>query len=211
MYKGIFFLLFIGSFLVSIAQPAGFIPLADFPKFKEQFATASQKTQSIRSDFVQEKNLSMLSEKIISKGRFWFKKDNLLRMEYIQPFAYLMIMNKNNVYVKDGSKENRVSTASNKLFKQINKITIDCVQGTVLDNGDFSSKVFENQKEYLVELIPTEKNLKIYFKTIRITVNKKDYSVIKIDMEELSGDNTLIHFINKELNVTIPDALFAIN
>ena len=153
----------------------------------------------------------MLSEKITSKGKFWFKKDNLVRMEYNQPFQYLMIINKNNVFIKDGQKENKVSTTSNKLFQQINKITVDCVQGTALDNNDFKFSVFENDKNFLVELTPVAKNLKEYFKSINIFVDKKDYSVIKLDMRELSGDNTVISFINKELNVTIPDALFAIH
>src|ERR1700683_1905795 len=70
MHKGVFFLLFTGFFLGTTAQQPGFVPIADIQKFKEEFAIASQKTQSIKSDFLQEKNLSMLSEKIISKGRF---------------------------------------------------------------------------------------------------------------------------------------------
>ncbi len=207
-----FFLLMLSICCVAVqAQYTGYSPLTDFSKFKEQFSLASQKTTSIKSDFVQEKNLSMLSEKIISKGKFWFKKDNLVRMEYVQPFQYLMIINKNNVFIKDGQKENKVSTTSNKLFQQINKITVDCVQGTALSNTDFSYKVFDNEKTFLVELTPTAKNLKAYFKTINIVVDKKDYSVIKIDMRELSGDNTVINFINKELNTPIADALFAIH
>ncbi len=52
-------------------------------------------------------------------------------MEYNQPFQYLMIMNRDNVYVKDGQKENKVSSKSNKLFQQINRITVDCVQGNI--------------------------------------------------------------------------------
>lgn len=56
------------------AQYTGYIPIADFAKFKTAFAAASQNTISIKSDFAQEKNLSMLSEKIISKGKFWYKK-----------------------------------------------------------------------------------------------------------------------------------------
>ncbi|MBS1916155.1 MAG: outer membrane lipoprotein carrier protein LolA [Bacteroidetes bacterium] len=193
------------------AQYPGYSRITDITKFKETFSAASQKIASIKSDFVQEKNLSMLSEKITSKGKFWFKKDNLVRMEYNQPFQYLMIINKNNVFIKDGQKENKVSTTSNKLFQQINKITVDCVQGTALDNTDFKFSVFENEKNYLVELIPVAKNLKEYFKSINIFVDKKDYSVNKLDMRELSGDNTVISFINKELNVTIPDAQFAIH
>jgi outer membrane lipoprotein-sorting protein len=120
------FLLLISCF-VSKSQYSGYTLVNDISKFKDQFSSASQKTQTIKSDFVQEKNLSMLSEKITSKGKFWFKKDNLVRMEYSTPFQYLMIINKNNVYVKDGNKENKIATSSNKLFQQINKITVDCV------------------------------------------------------------------------------------
>jgi outer membrane lipoprotein-sorting protein len=196
---------------VSEAQYSGYNLVNDISKFKDQFSSASQKTQTIKSDFIQEKNLSMLSEKITSKGKFWFKKDNLVRMEYSTPFQYLMIINKNNVYVKDGNKENKIATSSNKLFQQINKITVDCVQGTALSNTDFKFKIFENEKTFLVELSPVAKNLKEYFKNINIIVDKKDYSVSKIDMIELSGDNTVINFVNKELNANIPDALFAIH
>ncbi len=195
----------------SRAQYTGYKQLTDLTNFKEQFITAAKKTNSIKSDFQQEKNLSMLSEKITSKGKFWFKKDNLVRMEYNQPFQYLMIINKNNVFVKDGQKENTISTKSNKLFQQINKITVDCVQGTMLTNPDFKVRVFENAKAYLMELLPSAKGLKDYFRNINVIVDKKDYSVSRIEMQELSGDNTIINFTNKELNVTIPDALFAIH
>jgi|SRR5436190_3762254 len=193
------------------AQHPGYSPVADLPKFKMEFSAASQKTTSIKSDFVQEKNLSMLSEKISSKGKFWFKKESRVRMEYTQPFQYLMILNKDKVYVKDGSKENKVSTKSNKLFQQINKIMIDCMQGTTLDNSDFKTRVFENKNMALVELTPVTKGLKELFKTINVVVDKKDFSVISIEMLELSGDNTIIRFTNKELNASIADALFTIN
>ncbi len=211
MNKVFLFCFLLMSCDVAKAQYAGYSAVNDITKFKEQFSSASLKTQTIKSDFVQEKNLSMLSEKITSKGKFWFKKDNLVRMEYSTPFQYLMIINKTNVYVKDGNKENKIATSSNKLFQQINKITVDCVQGTALSNTDFKFKIFENEKSFLVELPPVAKNLKEYFKNINVVVDKKDYSVAKIDMIELSGDNTVINFINKELNVNIPDALFTVH
>ena len=192
------------------AQYPGYTPVADLTKFKTEFAAATQKTISIKSDFVQEKNLSMLSEKITSKGKFWFKKESQVRMEYNQPFLYLMILNKDKVYVKDGQKENKISTKSNKMFQQINKIMIDCMQGTTLNNPDFKTRVFENKNSSLVELVPVIKGLKELFKTITVIVDKKDYSVTSIEMMELSGDNTIIRFLNKELNANVPDALFVI-
>src|ERR1700732_4328038 len=101
MHKTILILLFIISGFALKGQPSGYLPVNDLAKFKEQFAAIAKKTETIKSDFVQEKNLSMLSEKIVSKGKFWFKKDNLLRMEYNKPFKYLMILNKDNMYIKD--------------------------------------------------------------------------------------------------------------
>jgi len=198
-------------FVLSLnAQYQGYTLLTNTAKFKEQFAIAAKKNNSIKSDFTQEKNLSMLSEKIVSKGKFWFKKDNLVRLEYTQPYQYLMIINKNNVYIKDGQKENKISTGSNKIFKQINKITVESVQGTVLDNNDFSSRIFENKSSYLVELIPVAKGIKDFFSKITIVIDKNELTVTNIEMIEKSGDNTLLHFYNKELNGNIPDAIFFI-
>jgi outer membrane lipoprotein-sorting protein len=192
------------------AQYAGYTPVADLIKFKTVFAAATQKTTSVKADFAQDKNLSMLSEKISSKGNFWFKKDSRVRMEYNQPFKYLMILNKDKVYVKDGQKESKVSTKSNKMFQQINKIMIDCMQGTMLVNTDFKTRIFENKNSALVELTPVTKGMKEMFKSINVIVDKKDFSVSSIEMQELSGDNTIMRFTNKELNASIPDTLFDI-
>jgi len=153
----------------------------------------------------------MLSEKIVSKGKFWFRRENAVRMEYTTPFQYLMILNNGKIYIKDNQKENKISAKSNKLFEQINKIMMDCVNGSALSNPDFTTKIFEGTDTYMVELSPVNKNLKSLFKNINLVVGKKDYAVSRIEMHEPSGDNTIINYINREMNVNLPDALFAIN
>ena len=193
-----------------MAQYPGFTPVKDLSQFTGAFAAASQKIQTIKSNFVQEKELSMLAEKIISKGNFWFKKESMVRMEYTHPFQYLMIINRDKVYVKDAQKENKVSARSNKLFQQINQIMIDCMQGTTLSNKDFQTRVFESKGTYLVEMVPVVKGLKDMFKHINVTIARNDYTVNSIEMLEVAGDNTTIRFTNKELNTTIQDALFTI-
>jgi outer membrane lipoprotein-sorting protein len=199
-----------GSAAKVAAQPAGYKKITDNSNFKTQFSAAAKKLSSIQSDFIQEKNLSMLSEKITSNGKFWFKRDNLVRMEYTSPFKYLMIINRNNVFIKDDQKENKISARSNKLFQQINRIIIDCVQGTALDNKDFSVQTLEGKDGYLIYLSPVVKNMKDLFNNINLVVDKKDYSIIRMEMVEAGGDNTIIRFTNKQLNVPVADALFAI-
>lgn len=192
------------------AQYPGYALLADASSFQAHFTAASQKTNTIKSDFVQEKTLSLLAEKIVSKGKFWFKKENAVRMEYTQPFQYLMIINGSDVYIKDSQKENKISTRSNKLFQQINKIMIDCVNGKALQSNDFKVRIFEGKTTFMAELSPVNKNLSTLFSNINMIIEKKDYAVSGIEMHEPSGDSTTIHFINRQFNTPLADALFAI-
>jgi outer membrane lipoprotein-sorting protein len=178
--------------------------------FKKSFALATAATESIQADFIQEKALTMLSEKINSQGKFWYRKKDFLRMEYVLPYVYLLILNGGNIFTKDGQKENKISAGSNRVFRQVNRILLDCVSGNMLDNPDFQNRIFENSGSWLIELKPMEKNLQKLYKNINIIIDSKDYSAKSIEMVELSGDKTIIRFQNKVLNAKIPDSVFLI-
>jgi len=203
---GFFFIASLSAF----AQNSPDQPIADWPSFKKQFATESLRLLSIRCDFTQEKILSALTEKITSTGKFWFKRSNKVRMEYTHPFFYLMIMNGDKMLVRDDQKENRITIKSNKLLQHVNRIIIDCVQGTILESKDFSVNVFENDKTFLLVMTPLSKTLAEFFKNIRVRVEKKDYSVQSIEMNEPLGDRTTILFTGKTLNEQLADAMFAL-
>jgi outer membrane lipoprotein-sorting protein len=203
-------LIFLLNAGTSNAQYPGYKAIADVAAFKKQFATESSKILSIESDFTQEKTLTALTEKITSEGKFWFKRSSKVRIEYVKPFTYLMIMNGDKVLLRDGTKENRVNTKSNKLFQQVNRIMVDCMEGTIMDSKDFSVKVFENEKSYLLELTPSAKALKSFFETVVLIVEKKDYTVRSIDMNEPGGDKTTLLFKDKKLNTQLADAVFAL-
>lgn len=208
--RSIFIAIFLVMTLGVVAQPAGYKPITDMASFRTQFTTASQKTQSLTTDFVQEKNLAMLSDKKVSSGKFWFKKQNLLRMEFLKPTAYLLVMNGQKIYIKDGQKVSKVSGRSSKMFQQINRIILDCMQGTVLTNPDFNTTVFENNSSYLLEMKPKQRALKSVFESIQLTVARNSFLVNKMNMKEPGGDNTLLVFSNTVLNSNISDATFVI-
>src|SRR5688500_10424499 len=91
------------------AQYAGYKPVADLAVFKKQFASESAKVMSISSDFTQDKTLMALTEKITSSGKFWFKRNNRVRIEYLKPFSYLLVMNGDKMLVKDSEKESKIN------------------------------------------------------------------------------------------------------
>ena len=93
----------------------------------------------------------------------------------------------------------------------VNKIMVDCINGNVYSSNLFKSVVYENKINYLIEAVPIDNNIKQIFKKILLYVEKKDFSISMIDMQENSGDNTVLKFIKKEINTNIPDALFNFN
>ena len=213
MHKNIIHILiiFFTAITTGIAQPKGYHTISDEAAFRKKMSETAKLTNSIKSNFIQEKNLSVVSEKIISNGTFRFKKESKVRMEYIHPYRYLLIINNDKVVIKDDQKTNSFSSKSNKLFTIINNIIIDCVQGTALDNKDFKAAIFTNDKNNLLVLTPVKKELQDFFKNISVYLDSKDGSVIKIDMAEPSGDNTVISFTEKEINVPIADSEFSVN
>jgi len=205
MYKFIFiFLLPLAGF------SQAFKTVKDTSALKQKIESMSKATTSIESDFTQEKNLAMLSEKITSKGHFAFKKDNLLRWEYSSPSKYLIVINKDKVMIKDEKKTSKYDMNSNKVFKEINDIMVSSVQGTIFKSHKFKTNYFENDKFYKLELIPQDKNMKDTFKKINLYFDKSVTSVAKMEMVEASEDVTLLDFSNKKLNAPIADTNFII-
>lgn len=208
--KQCFSLFLLLTVVVSCGFAQSFSPIKDEAATRKKLMDASQSTTAIKSDFVQEKNLSMIAEKVISKGVFYFKKDGKIRLEYRSPFKYLMVISDGKVLIKDDQKSTQIDIHKNRMFQQVNNIIINCVKGDVFTSGDFKVSLFENATQVKVEMTPLAKGMKEFFQSIFIFIDKKDYSANRIEMNELSGDNTIISFTNKELNGKIDDSLFGV-
>lgn len=177
---------------------------------KSKISNMSKQTNSIESDFVQIKNLSLLSEKITSKGHFWFQKQNNMRWEYVSPYKYVIVINKDKILIKDENKVKKYDLNSNKIFKEINDIMISCVNGSVLNSNKFKLQYFENDKLYKLELFPIGKGMKESLKKISMYFDKNVTSVVKLDMLEPSDDITTIEFSNKMINANISPEKFTL-
>lgn len=203
-------LLFAFGVLFSIGMQAqqGYKAVEDISKFRELMIETSANTSSIQSDFVQMKHLSFLEEDVMSKGKFYFQKENQLRWEYTEPFFYLIIFNQDTIMIQDEHKTNMYDAASGRMFREINNIMLSMVNGTILESDNFEFAYFENNNTYKLELTPLDENMKDFLSTIILFINKDDYSVDELYMIEKSEDYTQIRFINKSMNETIPQDIF---
>lgn len=209
--KNILTLLLAFIALSSFAQlPKGFSPMKDTTAFKQKMEAQSRLTNTLESDFTQEKYLSVMSENIVSKGHFYFKKVNMLRWEYTSPYTYLIAINKDKMFIKDNGKVNKYDINSNKMFKSINEMMVATVQGNLLSNKDYRAKYFESEKFFLIELTPVQKAARDFLKSIHLYINKTDYAVDKVKMIEPSDDYTSIDFTNRKTNQPIADEKFTV-
>jgi len=210
MIRCLFIILFSGLMLGGNSQHNP-MPKKDAERVNYYILEATKKVITIQSEFVQEKVLSVLSEKIITKGMFYFKKEKKLRWEYIDPFKYLIIINNDNLLVRDDDKENRINLESNKVFREVNNIIMGTVQGTLLnDTKNFQASFFDENSYYLCKLVPLQSRLRESLSEIWLYFNKEDYSVDKLDLRESSGDYTRIIFKSKKLNLPLSDEIFSV-
>jgi outer membrane lipoprotein-sorting protein len=203
------FLFFFGSegFSQSIPMDA-----AGISRLKSQVKEAARKTNTITSEFSQEKEMGLIAETIRSGGKFYFKKEKMLRWEYLHPYSYLIVIRNDQVSIKDDQKVNRFNVQSNKIFTEINRVILGSVQGTLLeDEKNFLASYFENRSAYIVKLQTLAPKLKETLAEIVIYFDRSDFTVNRIDMNEAGGDFTRIRFTTKKLNQPTEDEMFVVN
>ena len=211
-FAAIVFLLSCAVFIApsGAQQPAGFSTVTNTVALQQSLAKNTASTQTITSDFTQVKHMKMLNDKVSSKGKFYYKKEHKIRIEYTSPFKYLLVMNGSSVIVKDGQKTNKINTRNSKAMQSANRIMMDCMTGSVYANKDFSVKTFENKGQYLLQLTPVAASMKGMFSRIDVYIEKSDNSVTKLLLNENGGDYTEMNFLNKKKNALLQDALFSV-
>ncbi|MGD0584138.1 MAG: outer membrane lipoprotein carrier protein LolA [Bacteroidales bacterium] len=206
-----FFFILVISRSLSVAQSA-FEPVRNVESFKGKLAQMADSTKTILCDFVQEKYLVVMTEKIVSKGHFWFKRENNIRWEYTSPFKYLIIINNNHLYTSDERNQNKYDLNSNKMLQAINGFIAGCIQGNIVKNKEeYNIEYSENSSLYFVKLVPKSDKMKQMLAEVQIWFDKKDLTVSRLKLVESGGDYTIIDFINKKLNTDIPVEKFSIN
>ncbi|MDR2449732.1 MAG: outer membrane lipoprotein carrier protein LolA [Prevotellaceae bacterium] len=178
----------------------------------EKIEASSAKMNTLVCDFEQTKALSLLDEKMISKGKMFYRQDRCLRWEYLSPYTYTFILNDKKILMQTGKSRNVVDVKSNKLFQEAVKIMMGSVNGKgLMDTKNFRATYYWGEKAWTIILIPLQKEMKQIFSLIELTLDVEDYTVDKIKMEEPNGDATLIRLWNKQFNLKIDDEKFAVD
>lgn len=181
----------------------------------EMVSTITRVASSIRTmqcDFVQTKQLSIMNDKLVSRGRMYYKQPNQLRWQYTSPYTYTFVINGNRIMMQSAAKRNVIDVKSSRLFKSITRIMMNSVTGKSLNSSsDFKVRMFADDDEWMAELTPVKKEMKQMFRTIKLFFNERRSIVTKVEMLEKSGDTTVINLNNVQTNKQINESYFAVD
>jgi len=166
-----------------------------------------EKTKDFSADLYQEKKLSLLREKIISRGNIRFKKPDKVSIEFFHPETSQMVFDGKTVllYFKEEKLAERYSVRSNPIAERYLLFSKDPFQEKLAE-----WKIIEDRDSFLVmEIYPKVKD-PLFVKT-RLWVSKKSWMVIGMEMIEKNGDTTSIRYSNMKVNTGLKDSDFEIH
>jgi outer membrane lipoprotein carrier protein len=172
---------------------------------------AASSLKTMTCTFVQTKHLSMLNDKMVSKGSMRYKQSDKLRWEYTSPYQYLFIFNGTKVYVGNKSRKDVIDTGTNKVFKEVARIMMNTVTGKALSNSsDFTVDITSTATTYDVTLVPKKKDLKQLFTKIQLIFTKTNIMISEVNIFEKNGDSTNIELKNITPNSEVNESYFTI-
>lgn len=171
-------------------------------KFINELENKTSTIQTITCKFTQTQSLSVLSNKVVKSGMFYYKRpEQILLMfdngDYIK-------MTSENFQMKNGNKVNEMKVDSNPMLRELKKILSACMTGDVINTTkDFQHELKQGEANYTVVLKPKKKRAASKIKEIMLVFDKKDMCLSKMKMTQPNGDYTLYEFFEKKLNSQI--------
>ena len=170
--------------------------------------------RSLKTDFVQEKELAMFKKKIILRGRIYMQKPNRLAWHVDKPVKYSVVITDKAIkqWDEDTNKVQELSLSKNPVFKNVVN------QLCVWFSGEYGALMVDNtvsvlqQHPLVIEFVPNEKNLaRKMIRSITITFRDDEKYLRKIKIHEMSGDTTTLDFSNTLLDVPLETSFFEVS
>ncbi|WP_190246179.1 outer membrane lipoprotein carrier protein LolA [Gelidibacter gilvus] len=177
-------------------------------EFKAKVQKTAQNTETIVSDFVQTKHISVLDNAITSEGKLVFKAPDLVKWEYLKPYQNIAIFKDDQLLVNNEGKRQNIDLGANKMFRSLNSLIVNSIKGDMFDETQFDLEYFKFDQGYLVKFVPKDKRLRKFIASFELKFSGTTSEVDEVKLIEPNDDYTLITFQNRKVNTTVPENAF---
>ncbi|MBN1470575.1 MAG: outer membrane lipoprotein carrier protein LolA [Syntrophaceae bacterium] len=178
----------------------------DFEKLRME----SAKIKTLQADFIQKKNMKILSKPLISEGRFYFAAPGSFRWEYIRPLKSMVISHKNNTkrYIYSDGAMVEDKTGGVQAMKIVLGEITGWMSGRFDQNPSFKATISKKKPDTMIALVPAEKNTSSMIEKIEITLSSKGGNVKSVKIFEGPDNFTQINFNNVKINESFDASVF---
>lgn len=165
-----------------------------------------EKTKDFSADLLQEKKITLLKEKVVSKGRIRFKMPDKIFIEFFHPEASQMVYDGKTflLYFKEEKLAERYQVQGNPMVERYLLFSKDPFQEKLAQ-----WKIVEDRESFLVlEILPKVRD-PLFIKT-KMWISKKDWTLSGMEMVEKNGDTTTLRYSNVKVNSGLSDSDFEI-
>lgn len=186
------------------------------PDLYEILHRLEDKTSEIRTlktEFVQEKELSVFKEKIILKGIIFLQKPELFAWHIIEPLSYSMVIKGDilSQWDENTKKTQKISLSKNPAFQVAISQMKDWFSGKYTSMTEEYKIVILKRKPVSLKFIP-RKNTMVSNVIDSVTVVFRDDEryIHQIYIKEKSSNSTLLTFVNTQLNTPLEAAAWEV-
>ena len=179
-----------------------------------RFDEAQQSITTLQADFVEHKDIALLSEPSISEGRFYFARPLQAKWEYTRPDRKVFLIQEGTLqqyFPKEKllEKKDLSSGNTNRLFKLLG---LGQTSKQLRDMYEIRLET-ENPEPgtYLLTLIPKMRAIGKRVSRVQMWVGDKDFLPRAMRQETPGGDVTRLTFRNVLLNQTLGTAVFRLD
>jgi len=176
-------------------------------EFLKKFKEANQNMTSIESDFTQKHVMQIMDEPIISTGKFYYKKPNLMKWDQRTPSPYYFIVSGDKVIKFDGKKRKELSV-NNPQVSYFKNFIMSTVDGSIFQSKQFEYIYATKGDYYHVVLTPKDKNMLKRIDKIMLTFNNSTLALTELILMEAGGDKMNITFTNQQFNSISDNSIF---
>ncbi len=197
-------LIFVFSFFLPFASIEAQTLTVD--EVVQRLRESREKTKDFSADLLQEKKISLLKEKVISKGRIRFKKPDKISIEFFHPETSQMVYDGKTflLYFKEEKMAERYQVQGNPVVEKYLLFSKDPFQEKLAQ-----WRIVEDRETVLaLEILPKVKD-PLFVKT-RMWISKKDWIITGMEMVEKNGDTTTLRYSNMRVNMGLADSDFEI-
>ncbi|MEN6570093.1 MAG: outer membrane lipoprotein carrier protein LolA [Rikenellaceae bacterium] len=165
--------------------------------FYSELSRRSSEVVSLNSRFTQTKHVKLLNTKVVSQGKFYYKRGGAIRFDYSTPKIMSIIMLKDKLRIETQSKATTYDFARQPSLAELAAIIEACVSGNIKNLPDKYKVVYTLSPDcHVVTITNLKKTPDNPYTKIELHFDLDNYSLKELILYERSEDTTYYSFNN---------------